>query len=563
MTEAGEVVVPNVRPGGLVTVAFLKARLDEGGDHLGMFLPLVLDVLARWTSGSFTTVEIQEAVARDHGIAIPQQTVGTLLKRAVHKGYLTRDMGRYRLVPAVELPRVNVTAEKARIVGEHRDLAEALRQHAARRNINIASEDQSLDLLFRFLEAEQIALLLHGNSALSGPSQAGSHEHAVVAEFIRDVVQRGSGLSSTLSRMLEGLVLYHAAFLPDLSQTHRRFNNLRVVFDSNLVRKALGYEGSAMRALIRETLDILKGSGVQCLVFDKTVHEIHRILSMYEVKLATSEGRRSLRPVPMTRFFLTERYSPSDVREMSALLEQEIAAIGFQISRVPRRVHEYTSGEKALAARLANQNTHDELEPRVVHDVDCVAAVLTLRQNHRASALEEARVVFATDAPLVIRNTRLWWEEDEHETGIEPVVHVRALSNLAWLKKPTLCADFKLRELVALCTAALRPERGTWDRFLRHLDSLQRSQRITSDETTAILVSAMSDSLLREAELSEDDPEDIDAAALDDIVDRVKATLRATRSLSVECASLAIPDPRFIGRTRCVRAHPAPSAPAD
>jgi hypothetical protein len=50
---------------------------------------------------------------------------------------------------------------------------------------------------------------------------------------------------------------------------------------------------------------------LQCLLFDTTVNEIRRILSMYESRLATEQGRRSLRPVPMPRHFLTKQYSPS------------------------------------------------------------------------------------------------------------------------------------------------------------------------------------------------------------------------------------------------------------
>jgi len=219
---------------------------------------------------------------------------------------------------------------------------------------------------------------------------------------------------------------------------------------------------------------------------------------------------------------------------MSALLEREIVAAGFQFHRAPSHVREYTAGEQALAARLANPATKDELEPRVVHDVDCVAGILSMRKGHRSVRLEDARAVFATSSPLVIRNSRIWWDEDEHETGIEPVVHVRALTNLAWLKQPSLCSDFKVRELVALCTAALRPDQGTWDRFLRHLDSLQKSQRLTSDEVTAILVSAMSDGLLRDAELEQDDPSDMDAVTLDEIVERVTASYAAEAAERVQ-----------------------------
>jgi predicted transcriptional regulator len=532
-------VAPTVRPGGLVTVAFLKARLDEGSDHLGMFMPLVLDVLSRLSPASFTTEEIQETLAKDHGVAIPQQTVATLLRRAVAKGYLLRDMGRYKLGTTLALPSGNVTSEKAVIEAGQLRMADALCQHAKRRGFSIDSAENALDMIFKFLEAEQVTMLLGGSSGPNHSHADGRLERTVVAEFIQDLVSSDPALLAVLKRMLEGLVLYNAAFLPDLAQASRRFKNLRVVFDSNLVRQVLGYEGNAMRALMRETLDILKGSEVQCLVFDKTVHEIKRILSMYEARLGTSEGRRSLRPVPMARHFLTKRYAPSDIREMAALLEREINAAGFQIIRVPDRVRQLTAGERTLTMRLANPVTKDELEPRVVHDVDCVAGILTLRKGHRSTGLEDAQFIFATGSSLVVRNTRLWWEEDEHETGIEPVVHIRALSNLAWLKKPSLCLDFKLRELVALCTAALRPAQGTWDRFLRHLDALQKSQKIKSDEVTAILVSAMSDRLLREAESIEDDPEDIDAVTLDEVVDRVKASYVADAEKRLQAVTTA------------------------
>jgi hypothetical protein len=282
-----------------------------------------------------------------------------------------------------------------------------------------------------------------------------------------------------------------------------------------------------MRALLRDTIDVLTADGVQCIVFDKTVDEIHRLLHMYEGKLRTDEGRKSLRAFPMARHFLTERYSPSDVRQLAALLEQDVSAAGFQIKAMPRRIPEYVGSEKKLTDRLSDPTTRDELKPRVVHDVDCVAAIMTFRRGHRSSSLENARAVFATASPLVIRNTRLWYEEDEHETGVEPVVHIRALTNLAWLKKPKLCEGLKVHELVAMCTAALRPTVETWRRFLRHLESLEKSEKLTTNETTAILVSAMSDQLLREAESEEDDPADIDTVTLDEIVDRVKASYGA------------------------------------
>lgn len=519
--------VPKVSAGGLVTVAFLKARLDEGSDHLGIFMPLVLDVVSQLSGSNFATAEVQGTMAAIHRVSMPQTTVETLLKRAVRKGYLIRESGRYRRNPDRTLPQSRVADEKAQVEVGLLKLGTALQSHAASHQLSIATPDLALDMLFQFLEKEQVALLL-GN--LTGDNEAagsGRRERIIIAGFIQDSLRGDPTLAKVLRGVLEGLVLYHAAFLPEMATISHGFNDLLVAFDTVLVRQALGYEGQAMYALMQETIRLLKASGVRCVVFDKSLHEIQRILNMYESKLATAKGRDSLRPVPMARHFLTQQYKPSDVREMSALLERDVVSAGLHIQKTPEHVEELTLGEEALAKRLSDRVKKDELEPRVMHDVDCIAGVLTLRKGHRSSTIENARVVFATASPMVIRNTRLWWEEDEREGGFAPIVHIRVLASLAWLKKPSACADYKVRELVSLCAAALRPTTETWRRFLQHLETLKSSQRLTSDEAASIVVSRMSDQLLTEAEMSEEDPNDIDATTLDEIVDRVKATYGA------------------------------------
>ena len=418
---------PTVTPGGLVTVAFLKARIDEGADHLGIFMPLVHDVLSQFSAHSFATSNVQESIALAHGVVMPKHTVGTLLGRVKRDGYILRESGRYRLSATRTLPHSNVAGEKQQIEDGQRRLAAALKNHAERRGIRVDTVEAAQELLVKFVEDEQIALLLHGPAVPTERAET-RREDIIVAEFLQDVVSNDQAHESVVRRMLEGLVLYHAAFLPDLSVAGRRFRNLRAVFDSGLVRQALGYEGVAPRALMRDTIDLLKSSGVQCLVFDKTVDEIRKILTAFERRLGTSQGRRELRPSPMARHFVTERFSPSDIREMFALVDQEIRAVGFQIAKIPRRVAQRVSAEQALSTRLADRVTGDELEPRVVHDVDCVAGILTLRKGHRSQSIDDARAVFVSDSRLVIRNVRLWWQEDEHELSIEPVVHVRALS---------------------------------------------------------------------------------------------------------------------------------------
>jgi hypothetical protein len=513
-------ISPRVGPGGLVTVAYIKARLDEGKDQIGIFQPLVIDAVANITTRHFAVAEVQESIASRNGVTMPQETVSTLLRRAARDGLLIRDAGRFRVNPNKPLPIVDLVAAKASLGASQDAFGHALADFMRSRRLNVADASAALDLLLQFLLEQQVTVIL--GAALTQTAAGVSHRHStVIAEFLRDIVPGNDFLQKALAGILQGLVLYHASFLPDLADVARRFDNLTVAFDTVLVRQALGYEGTAPRVMLRETIDLLAASDVRCVVFDKTVREIQRILHMFQDKLATSAGRESLRPGPMVRHFLTQRYAPSDVQEMSALLESEIRAAGLTIVRVPPHEARFTGDERKLAARLANPKTGDLAEPRVEHDVDCVAAVLTLRRGHRADRVENARVVFATISPLVIQSTRLWWESDEAETGVPPIVHVRALANLAWLKRPKVSPDFQLQDLIAVCGAAMSPTSRTWNRFLKHLDRLQKEDRLTEDQATAIVISSMSDSLLRDAEIESDDPADIDAGTLDEVVARV------------------------------------------
>src|SRR5690349_7363922 len=95
-SQGGGSTGPRVGPGGLVTVAYIKARLDEGGDQVGIFMPLITDAIINASSRNFTVAEIQEVIATRNGVTMSQETVTTLLRRATRDGFIARDAGRYQ-----------------------------------------------------------------------------------------------------------------------------------------------------------------------------------------------------------------------------------------------------------------------------------------------------------------------------------------------------------------------------------------------------------------------------------------------------------------------------------
>ena len=520
-------------PRGLATLAFLKARFDEGADYLDIFIPLVKDTIINVPTSRFSASQVQQLLHQRHRILIPQNTLTTLLNRLTRKRLLKRDSGLYTRLAKLD-NSADITEKKKHLEAQYEQLASAFKTFAAKQKLAIDTEE-ALALILSFLQENNVEILLGAKHLVTQRIELSKRETRIVAEFVESAISERSVLGDLIANLTEGLVVYNTAFLNDISSAARKLTGLRIFLDSHFLRQAVGYEGAAQQALARETLDLLRVAGAQCLTFDKTVQEVQAILKMYENKLGTTQGRTTLHPTLMTRYFLTRRFTPSDMRQMSALLPQELLTIGIQIAPLPKHNPAYTLDEKKLALMFANFDEETQDEPRVVHDVDCVAGILTLRAGARSTHITGAKAVFATTSVQVLATVQKWYAE-EGETGVSPLVHIRALSNLAWLRRPALGQDIKIYELIAVCQAAVQPSRKTWRRFLDHLSKLEREGAITTDESVAVVVSNLTDGSLRELE----DLNNFSDSTLDEVVDRVLASYASDanrRIAQVEAAS--------------------------
>ncbi len=516
---------------GLATVALLKTQYDQGHDHIEMFMPFVVDALDG-LGAVFTTEAARDEVLSRHGLKIPLETMGTLLNRAKKRDLIRREGGAYHKEAGSHANEIEATA--AQIHGEHQFLAQRFLEFAHDEEQTLEGPDEALSLVFSFLAQNEVELLLDQDVDLADlvPSGPSKHRARLAARFLRDVAMKDERLSSLLQRMLEGFVLQNALLLKDISSLSRQFSDLSVFYDSGFLFGLLGLLGGPQEEVCRESVELLQAAGARLGVFPKTLEEMRGILALYERKLATQAGRESLRPTPLTRHLLTSRATPSELRQISALLEQTLRDTGIQPTPSPSRVARFTLDEASLSNSLKRDDETIN-EPRVVHDVDCIAAVLTLRGGKEPSAIDSARAIFATDSGKVIR-TVVEWYRAQGKGGVPPIIYHTTLSNLAWLKRPASGAKLKVHELVALCSAALQPDRTTWDTFLAHLNNLEKSGAITSDEAVAVVVSSFTDKLLGELEDEVRDASDLDAESMTEVVERVRATYRAEQDAIIE-----------------------------
>jgi hypothetical protein len=509
-------------PKGLVTVAFLKTKLDDGVDHLGLFEPLILDALAHVGAPDFLADDIKAVVHDRTGLLLPSNAIQTLLGRCTKRGLVKREGGRFFRTPKA-IPDSHFDRTRASIQAEQDLLGRALVRFAANHGVPIESPQGALDALAAFISDNKVSVIL--NEPLpDSPLERSSLDRKltrVIAGFITIECLASPELRQALAGLAEGILLQDTLLMRDIPDAAQRFRDLLVVIDTPILFAALDLMGVANAVAAKEGLALLREAGARTVAFRKTLEEMHHILAVYEERLGTTAGRLSLYPTALTQHVLTARLSPADVRLISSTLENRLAKVGVQTREVPPHDPRYTLNEEALAKALVDVARRDPDVPRIRHDVDCVAGVLILRAERVSTSIERSAAIFCTTSGRVVRNVQQWFFA-QGEQGIPPIIHQAALTSIAWLKRPAAAPHLKMHELAAVCMAALRPTRETMAKFIETLRRLRADGNITDDETAAIVASELMEPLLARL----DDDFEPDSDSIQAAIERVRETYR-------------------------------------
>jgi len=517
-------------PKGLATVALLKTRLDQGHDHLSLFEPLILDALLRLPAQDFVAPDVKVVVHERTGILLPANAIQTLLGRCTKRGLLQRQGGRFFRTP-LAVPDPQLDSTRAAFQAEQAALGRAFKEYATAAGVDLQTPENALTTVATFVSDNKVHLILE-DALDDSPLERSSMDRKLtrlVARFIMERCLRSAELRPALEALTEGIVLQDTLLLRDIPEAAQRFQDLVVVFDTLILFAALDLAGVANGIAAKEGLTLLRETGARTVAFRQTVDEMRRILAVYEQHLATTEGRLTLYPTPLTQHVLTAKLSPADIRVISATLENRLAKAGITVRDIPPHNPRFTLDEAALAQCLVDTKNPSTDTPRIRHDVDCVAGVLTLRGGRTSTTLERSVAIFCSSTGQVIRNVQQWYSAQQ-EQGIPPILHQAALTSIAWLKKPAAAPNVKLSELAALCVAAMRPTRDTWKKLVETLRRLRTDGAISDDETAAIVASELTEPLLARL----DDEFEPDSDSIQEAVERVRESYRQQASLAAD-----------------------------
>jgi hypothetical protein len=485
--------------------------LDQGKDYFDLLLPFVERVLAKHESEMVHTEQARDALRDLTSLQVPLRTVSVLLDRLTRAGKLRKEAGAYFIHPdaraGFDLPVPDIGT-----AGQFEQLGQDFADHAAAKGIRFIGAGEALEELATFLDENGASLLLGEKPS---PRKLSRRNSIAAASFIAIRLTTIGPEGEIVSAFLQGLILRRAVLLSDIATLQKRLDRVVVYLDTPHLLSLAGLYGPLEHEASREGCRLLRGLGVIVGAFDVTIAEMRRILAVYEDRIDSADGRASLDYNSLTRYFFSIEASSTDVKMRAALLEVTLKKEGVVLHSIPERITEYVEDEKALGEALKDYRGPQKSQ-REYHDVDCIAAVLTLRKGSKPTRWEDARAVFAASGRVVI-SVMEWWNTTGY-SGLPPIIAYNSLLNYCWLKRPSASSAILRHELAALCADILKPSKEAWSTFVQQLQRMVAGGLVDSDEAAALLIDDLSAKYVVDAETSET----MEASTMVEVIDRLR-----------------------------------------
>lgn len=507
-------------PNVLASLAFVEASIDSGTDtnktdRLGLFMPFVEDAVVRLVGVKFQIADIVSLIDQRCGIVLPSPVIEMLLRRLIKSGFIARSNGAYGRT-AKPMPNVDLSIELKTLDGELSKLIRNMSYYArkieerklsngqCRRDLITYFDDHLDSLSTREVienEKERKSVKWVGRYLLWAKSHCKEHFEAAV-------------------KLVRGHIVYEAALLPGFSSNSQSLEGTVLYLDSPTVCRALGFASDEDELLVNEAITILKNAGAELRVFDITAEEMKRVL--LGVIDRWDSLKRFDRPDSYDIHLRRRGYSLADIHRIASDPAYYVQnKLGFQIDETPSREFLYVYDEATLFDLLKRPDGFDA-EAAITHDVNCIAAVLTLREKLSAKTFKSARYFFVTTSMMTVRQANKWWKKTENPTILAPIFSLTKMANLAWLySNPSSDKQYGEKALLSACAAAAMPTDRLWESFAHKLLKYNKDGQITQEAAAHYLYSMDTRKVLAAHEESYEIEEEFEADSVLDEADSI------------------------------------------
>ncbi len=488
------------------TYSLVKALYERGQDYIDAFWPFVLRVLSE-NGTSMSLVSMQEKLRESFNLDIPEHSLKSVLTRAKHGGYVDYSgKGKGQLA----------IAEKGR---QYVDKLEPERE--VERRINTLLEDIRVclnkefelpltlgdvhDIVLSFIN-ENIEHIIECFNPASGTSQlkvpvprTRRHEGELV-RYLEVAEKEKPTLYKTFQDLVYGSVIYTSASSLDIAEINKKFEDTQLFLDTNFLVCILELDFPEVNKPAKELFHLLRANRFKIKIFDFTLGELVNLLQTYSKKqyLFNIDER-------LCSMFTNLKWcgwTSEDAKVFISKIEDKLWNLGIDIEPTYVEVKSYKpQKEEYLSAILKYRPMQNEMSRN--HDLAAIEKIKEIRGSPKRH-LEKAKAFFLTSDRLLSKANFFGMGHKEKATICE-VIPDHLLTNILWLKNPTVGKDIPMKSVIAIHSRKMFVEKRVWERFIENLNKLKEERSISDKEIAMLFYNRYIEKALLEYEESDVD----------------------------------------------------------
>lgn len=485
------------------TYALMKSFYDMGKDYIDCFSPFVLKVLSDGTIKKIA--DIQSLVVKTNGIAIPQYTLKTILKRCRKRNY----------VDSVGHRQYNITEKGSNFLDslDTQDviqrklnaLSNDLSSFLTSRTGQMVDHSEAFSLLRKFIETNLLLALEYLNPKIERPLETSASLNKSLekqlANYIEHLRLNSPEHYNTIREIILGCTLSLALFCPDFSSIKEKFKRTTLYLDSNFIFSVLGFHHEEFAAPAKELFDMVKNYGFTIKVFHTTVDEICRVINRFSV--CENFYTSSVRVNSIYSKLKSKGWTRTDPRNFVLSIEEILDELQIQIETLKDvDINTYRPPKEELIQILERYKPGQWQEGQN-HDLIAIEQIIK-RRRHSVRNIQHAKVFFLTSD---LKLAKFNFEQFGHKTSrtVSEVIPDFLLANLLWLQNPERSLEMPLKLLISAHSQYLFVQRKIWERFIDVLRELKDDKCISDDKLAALLYHGRVEELLIDIDESERD----------------------------------------------------------
>jgi predicted nucleic acid-binding protein len=500
----------------IYTYSLVKTLYEQGKDYIDSFWPFVLKIMPK-DKTPLNLDSIQKEIKKNFGLDIPQHSLEIIITRAKRKDYMIQQKRQFRLTNQGD-NYLNTLEPESEVERRINELLEDIKNYLNEQLRLSLTSNETYDVALFFIQENINSLVEFFNPDSSiiqlNISKPKTNKYDdVLVNYFEIAKQRKPHLYYTLTDIVYGSVISTTASSRDIDEMNKKFEHTQLFLDSNYLFNILELQFPEFNKPAKELFNLLKLSKFELRVFDFTIDEMVRVLKNYsrEQHLYISDVRVN----SIYSNLKSQRLTIEDVREFITKIESKILELGIKIEPTSIDLKDYKSAKDEYRNRLSQYKPDQNLQSQN-HDLAAVEKIREIRRSPKRE-IESSKALFLTSDLKLSKFDFLEMGHREKATVCE-VIPDRLLTNILWLKNPSVVKDIPLKSIIAVHSREMFIDRKIWRRFCETITKLKGESSINDKDVSMLFYNHYIEEVLKNYDESQ-----IDNIAPNFILEKIQA----------------------------------------